>query len=402
MTTGSWSTGPYGRTTKFHAAKSWFGDDGKYVTDRISKTPKWNAYTMCHVWFHSGNPNELGFIDQFDHLYKVADNHSWDAGGGSDSIASGYGGFYGDGTINPTFPAAQFNEFWTAEDESKLLSKLLKRVKGHELHLGVALAEVDKLAGTVLGTIKSLVFGLNDLAHMRVGAFARRFGAGPPRKDRVERLKLLDISGRFLEMRYAWEPTLADVQEAAIAFEALSNGPRKYLNRARRRISRPSVYHTNYCRVNQTVTAQRSYLFEMYEEMDAFRQMGLTDLASVLWERVPLSFVFDWFIPIGTYLSLIGQIPFMKGRFMRTSSIAWQSSGTYAMDPIFGNVSAPPSVDCDWMRYNMQRVPLSSPPSVPMPQFKVAGAVQGKRIQNAIALAHQFLAGGGDRVFYHY
>jgi len=402
MTTGSWSTGPFTKTTKLHAAKSWFGGDGKTVTDRISTTPKWNAYTMAHAKFHSGNPNVLSFLDLIDHQEKEVDNHSWDAGGGSDATASGYGQFYGDGTLNPTFPEYQFNQIWDFTQESRLLSKMLKKVKGHELHLGVALAEVDKLAGTVLGTIKTLVYGINDLRNLRFAAFARRFGTSPPRKDRVNKLKLLDISGRFLEMRYAWEPTIQDAFEAATAFEALSNGPRKALIRATRRMGTEPVYFTNYCKVNQTTILQRTYLFEMYEEMGAFRQMGLIDPLSIIWERIPFSFVFDWFIPIGTYLNLIGQVPFMNGRWLLTESIKWSSSGSYLMEPNPYIVPHGRPVDCDWERFNLRRRLLGSPPSVPFPRFKVAGAVQGKRLQNAIALAHQLIGGNGTHIAYHY
>jgi hypothetical protein len=403
MTTGSWTTGPYpsGGTTKLHAAKAWSGGDGKTIPGRISHKDKWNAYTMCHQWFHSSNPNEIGTINPTTHVYTKRTNHSWATGAGSDAAAIGYSTF-GDGTVSSAFPTSQFNSLWTAREESKLLSKLLKKIKGHELHLGVALAEVDKLAGTVLGTLRNLVFGLDDLRRLRFAAFARRFGARPPRKDRVERLRLLDISGRFLEMRYAWEPTIADAYEAAKAFEELSNGPRQYLNRATRRMTKPVGYRTNYCQVNQTVEVRRTYLFEMYEEMGAFRQMGLIDPLSILWERIPMSFVVDWFIPIGTYLSLIGQIPYLKGRFLRTSSIRWNSSGTYQAAPFTGQDPASPSVDCDWVRFNLERVPTSGPPSVPLPNFSVAGAIAGKRIQNAIALAHQIFMGDDSSFIYHY
>jgi hypothetical protein len=403
MTVGSWTTGTYpsGGATKLHAAKAWSGGDGKTIPGRISHKDKWNNYTMCHQWFHSGNPNEIGTINPITQVYTKRTNHSWNTGAGSPLGSIGYSTF-GDGTVSATFPTSQFSNFWTAREESKLLSKLLKKIKGHELHLGVSLAEVDKLAGTVLGTLRNLVYGLDDLRKLRFAAFARRFGARPPRKDRVERLRLLDISGRFLEMRYAWEPTIADVYEAAKAFEALSNGPRQYLNRARRRKSQQVGYRTNYCQVNQTVEVSRTYLFEMYEEMGAFRQMGLTDPLSIIWERIPFSFVVDWFMPIGTYLTLIGQIPFLKGRFLRTSSIRWNTSGTYQAAPFSGVDSASPSVNADWVRFNLERIPTSGPPSVPFPDFTVSGAVAGKRIQNAIALAHQIFMGDDSSFAYRY
>jgi hypothetical protein len=359
---------------------------------------------MCSQRFKSTNPNRIGTEDPVTGIVTIRTNHSWQTGGGSSPDSLGYATF-GDGSVSTTFPASKFNLVWTAREESKLLAKMIQKVKGHSYNLGVSLAEVDKLAGTVLGTVQNLVYGVGDLSRLRFDRFARRFGARPPRKDRVEKLRLLDISGRFLEMRYAWEPAIGDVFEAAKAFEALSNGPRQLYFRTAGRQSRPTTYNTNYCTVNQTVAVKRSYLFEMYEEMGAARQMGLSNPASILWERLPWSFVIDWFIPIGNYLELIGQVPFMKGRWCRTSSIRWTSSGSYQAEPFSGWDPLPPSPNCDWEVFNLERSISSSPPSVPFPNFRVNGSVAGKRIGNALALAHQVFARatglGTGSVTYH-
>ena len=392
MTTGIITTGLYERTTKLHYAKTWSGGDGHIILDRFTFKPKWNPYLMATCRFHSSNPNRLGVKDPFDGQVYLATNHSWNISTGPPE-ATGYA-VAGDGSISNVFPTSQFNSLWTAREELALQSKLLAKVKGHSADLGVALAEVDKLAGTVLGTLKSIVYGVNDLKHFRFKKFARRFGARPPRKDRVQKLRTLDISGRFLEMRYAWEPTINDVFEAATAFEEITKGPRQQLFRAAKRKSLASYYNTNYCKVNQQVEVRRSYLFEMYEELGFARQLGLANPATILWERIPFSFVLDWFIPIGTYLSVLGQIPFMKGRWCRSSSIRWSTSGSYSASKLVsGWEPASPSVDSDWQRFNLERTITFEPPAVPFPNFRVHGAVQGKRIGNAIALAHQVIGG---------
>jgi hypothetical protein len=200
-------------------------------------------------------------------------------------------------------------------------------------------------------------------------------------------------------MRYAWQPAIQDAFEAAKAFEALSNGPRQKIFKASHRRQIPIGMNTNYCSVNQVVTAQRTYMYEMYEELAAFRQMGLGNPLTILWERLPWSFVIDWFTPVGTYLSLIGQVPFMKGRWSRTSSIRNATSGKYPMDrnvsALFNYDPSGPNPDADFVVFNLERVISFSAPSVPRPTLRVAGAVQGKRVGNAIALAHQvFLRAG--------
>lgn len=390
MTTNSIKTGtfPVGGTRKYHYAKSWTGGDGKTITNQHEKIQQWNAYRMSMSKFLSSQPNEIGTISDLG-IYTKRTNHSWNTGGGSDPLALGYATF-GDGSISNTFPNSQFNLVWTNMEELELLQKMLKKVKGHTYDIGVALAEVDKLAGTVLGTIKNLCYGVDDLRKLRFAQFARRFGAKPPRRRANESLVLKDVSGRFLEMRYAWGPAIADAYEAAKAFEAISNGPRRQRFRASRMKTRTADLHTNYGVVQQTVEAKKSYLYEMYEEMDVARQLGLFHPGGVLWERLPWSFVIDWFIPIGTYLSLIGQVPGMKGRWCVSRTLRHTSSGIITQSPEpWAWTIASPFPNHNMERFSYERTIQSFPPNVPHPKFRVAGAIQGKRIANAIALAHQ-------------
>lgn len=404
VTTGSWKTGPLSLTSTFHAARSWTGGNGNVISGRVSRKQKWNDYRLCAQRFTSGNPNKIG-VQRFNPPptlinpgYELRVNHSWGAGGGSPPEATGYSTF-GDGSISNTFPTSKFNSLWTDREELALLAKLRNKVVGHSFDMGVSLAETDKLAGTVSGTLKNLSFGVVDLLSGNYARFARRFGTSPPGLKTSRRLRTLDISGRYLEMRYAVVPALNDVFEASKAFETLSNGPRQQTFKASRRKQGPNgFYNTNYCRVNQVVTAQRTYTYEMYEELSAFRQMGLGNPLTILWERIPWSFVVDWFCPIGSYLSLIGQVPFMKGRWLVTSSMRWSSSGSYPMDPaVAGLVTSykpsTPIPNADWSVFNLERKVMGSPPTVPRPSLRVAGAVQGVRVWNAIALAHQVFSG---------
>ena len=381
MTTGFWMTGPWSNTETLHSAKSWSGSDGKTVTGRFTRSPQWNNYIMAHAKFHSTNPNRVGIVNPVTGLNEVRENHTF---------YNGYGPISGDGSISPVFPTSAFDSYWTSREESALLAKLLKKVNGHDFNVGVSLAEVDKLANTVVGTLQNLVYGLNDLSKLRFAQAARRFGAAPPRKDRVRALQASDIPARFLEMRYAWEPTIKDCFAAAEAFEAISSGPRQIYQRAGKRKNVSDTYNTNYTVANREIQIRRSYLFEYYEEIAFARQLGLVNPAAILWERLPWSFVFDWFIPIGNYLDLIGQVPFMKGRWCRTSSIRVSSAGSYpAVKTVGGYDPAAPNPNCDWERFWLERSVFFTPPAVPLPTFKVHGAIHGKRVWNAIALASQ-------------
>lgn len=384
MTTGYWMTGPWSLIAQdhIHAGKSWSGVDGKTIEDRFTYKPKWNSYEMAHGKFYSHNPNQIGYYEKATGVVHVRDNHDF---------YNIYGPLGGAGWLYQQFPDSQFNQYWTDRQELALLAKLLKKVKGHDLDLGVSLAEVDKLATTVSGTLKNLAFGASDLARGNFAGFARRFGTSPPSQRAARKLRTYDVPGRFLEMRYAWTPAINDCYEASKAFEQISSGPRQARTRAGKRRQAISRETTNYgCPIDVAVEVRRSYIFEQYEEMGFARQLGLANPATILWERLPWSFVVDWFIPIGSYLNLIGQIPFMKGRWCRTSSIRRTARAT-AQHPETTEFSPrPPYPDCDSNRFNLKRdTDFPFPPGIPFPSFRVHGAVQGKRVMNAIALASQ-------------
>ena len=383
-------------STRFRYKKYWSGSDGKYVTGQV-KQLQWNNYTMARLHYKSEG-SDLGLIDKASGVYQVVNN----------SVMSAPDNF----VVSASFPTSTFNTYWDAQKELKLLAKLLGKVKNHSLDLGVAMAEVDKLAGTIVGTVKTIAFAVNDLSRGNFAAAARRLGTSPPSAKKVQKLRTLDISGRFLEMKYAWEPTINDAFETVQAFEAISNGPRKTLFKASDFIGVSIPYDGNYRRMDLRLKCQRSYTYELYEELSALRQVGLANPLSIVWERLPWSFVLDWFIPIGSYLELIGQIPFLKGRWMRTDVVEILPS--LLLPELTAGVAqynriAQPIPHVELSAFYMQRTVTSGPPSVPLPNFHKDGGLSlgspkpSKRLWNALALAHQifFKAERNTSVTYH-
>lgn len=383
MTIGNWAVGGPLSTYGFQANKVWNGQDGKYkILPAYPNQLSWNSYTMAHNQVRIPEAVAAPQSSNYTHVkLQNTTNGTWSYG--SDAVlAARMGGRYS--TLPSISPLA---DVWTSGDELKLLAKLLSKVKDHEFNLGVSLAEVDKFAGGVVSTVKQIAFFAWDVAHGRFEAAARRMGTYPPNVKTTRKLRLLDFSGRFLEMRYAWTPAVNDAFAAAQAFEALSNGPRKKIFRAGRRKLVAEVVDSGWTQSALDLTYSRSYIYEMYEELGALRQMGLGNPASILWERLPYSFVLDWFIPIGTYLELIGQIPYLKGRFQRLDLKKEEWNGYISLKTVgTSKCTAAPNYS-SFRRQHYERTPISAL-SVPRPSFKVAGAVQGKRLQNALALSH--------------
>lgn len=387
MSTGSWTTGPETTNTHTHgmalsgfaSSKTWSGADGRTLPDGRSQ---WNAYTMRHRRARINGTPVAGFHD-------IRQYRTWF--GSVEYRQEGWPVYMYTRQTVPFFSG--FSDQWGLADEYRLLAKLLAKVKGHSFNVGVSLAEVDKTASHMVSTVKQLAFAVNDLASGRFTAAARRFGTYPPDAKTTRKMRTMDISGRFLELRYAWTPVIQDAFAVGKAFEALSNGPRSKLFR----VTGKKEYEDTYGPPGRRISRSRTYMYEAYEELGALRQMGLANPASILWERIPYSFVLDWFIPVGTYLELIGQVPFLEGRFLRTdfaTSTHVYTANQFAQDPNEVEfLAGPESVSVEHTQ--IDRTPLDSL-SVPLPTFKVEGAVQGKRLQNAIALGHQLFGNAAD------
>lgn len=320
---------------------TWTGLDGKYEYSGGKRRFKWNTYTRTSRW-QVQTPKKNG-----SYIYNIV-----------------------------VSPASQ----WSTNDQLALLSKLSSAAKEHDFQMGVAVAEGRR---TVAMTAKALGDIGSALRFLKRGDFAsaaRCLGTSPRRGSR---LVPKDVSGRWLELQYGWLPMLSDVFESAKAFESLSNGPRKQTIVVKRGLR--TQYTTPNSEGKGVIFERRQIRYEREEELSALRSLGLSDPLSIAWELVPYSFVIDWFVPIGSYLSNLSVIPKLKGRFLTSSRRSYDSQAY----PVTADDMAAPEATCKY-KYEQVTRTVSTSLSVPFPGFReIPEAMSPKRIWNAIALAHQ-------------
>ena len=316
-----------GTDMPFEARTTANGGDGKYEIFQGRKRLKWNNYdyTMYRIRRAPGK-------DFFG-------NTRWFNGGSFKSSVL------------------------TSNDILTTQSRLLESVKGHEFNLAVNAAQGKQTVEMVVNAISSIGGAISDLRKGKFESAARRFGVAP----RPSRLSEKDISGRWLELQYGWLPAINDVYQASKAYESITSGPR--VGRARGSVSRssiqdcsesPSLYH---CYGQQT--DKLDIIYEFTEQMSAARQLGLLDPATVIWEVIPYSFVVDWFIPIGSYLENLNQIPTLKGRFLTIKSTRFEGSNNGQMiQPPFNQWLEVPNINQSY--YRLERT-VSSDIPVPKP-----------------------------------
>lgn len=376
MTTGTIGTG-YSNlilSTGDYTYKNWSGTDGHYETYHGKKRVKFNDYIVHYSHRYRGGVKAY-FIRQ-----DYGDPNPY-----TDYVYLPIGG------PEPAFAGWPTRLVWSNNDILDIMSKLVTRVKSHDFNLAVNVAQGHQLVDMVSSNLRKLTRAVLALKKGNFALAARQFGTSAKKNTS---LKTTDISGRWLELQYGWLPALSDTFEAAKAFEAISSGPRKSTFSAKKK--REDVSKTN----NGVVTwwwdtyAEYRIKFELAEEMSVERQLGLLDPLSVAWEVVPYSFVVDWFIPIGTYLSVLSQIPYLKGRFVITDYkrrkgpyMKWSSPH----EPfVVGPVSLPS--DDSGLYIGVTRS-CSDELHPPTPRFSDGLSGSPKRIANAIALAYQAFTG---------
>lgn len=366
MTTGNRSLGNvsgYG-CSGFGYSKIWSGSDGRQNSDGTSR---WNPYTMSKVVRYQ----KAGRLSVGTPPYRSCLTN--------DICLINCGGSY---------PLA-----WTANDDLMLYAKLAEKVKAHKFNAAVFASQGNQLVDQAVSTITALARAILCLKSGNLSCALKNLGLSPgQRKKRYMRKKLNsgDVSGAWLAMQYGWLPTLSDIFAAAEAYHALTAPVRH--TKFRVRVVKTADFNGSQSKSNYTcksvVKRTKVLSYRLSEQLSQSRSLGLTDPASVLWENTPFTFVFDWFLPIGTYLEALNVIPHLEGTWMIQD--IQQTSGV-------GPTATPGLRYNCWMGVGsdskqeilITRTVGSTPLSVAKPQVIGLEAVRGTRIFNAIALSHQ-------------
>lgn len=354
MTTGYVQTG--GDGTKSLYIRQWSGSDGQTIAGSTKK--KWNPYTLRLdiMSADGGGPNKDRFLQNMFSYYNSGD--------------------------------------WTANDELRALSDLSSNIRTHSFNLNVAAAEAKQTTFLVVNTLSKLTQALKSVRQGRIDQALRHLGAASPRKHIMpvsrgsRQLTEKDVSAMWLEIAYGWTPLLKDVYEAMAAYSAITNDSRTFtvIGRAKRKDRQQFTYNDS-VQIRQRRVIKRQIIVELEELMSVPRSLGLTDPLSVVWELTPLSFVADWFIPIGRYLELLSMIPQLKGRWCTTTTTIVESEMKPVSSGFWSTYFA--GAKATSKRITVARTLPASVP-VPTPEFKPLNqALNLPHVLNGIALLHQ-------------
>lgn len=293
------------------------------------------------------------------------------------------------GIALPAFPG------YTPGLEDKAVTKALLKLKDSDINLGVAFGERKETTRMLLGTLKGLTKAARSLRKGNLKGVAEGLGL----KGLKNAPRGQNFSNRWLELQYGWQPLYNDVFGAIQALHKSDlDDPRRYMvtvkgsSMEKKSVSRSDNLNYAVRAILQTDTWEGAFVrLDYYLENPltrALSSLGITNPLEVAWELVPFSFVVDWFIPVGNYLSVLdadvgykfraGSLSRLYKQSIRGGIIASGHNPGYTPWNTYGSVVA--------RSMNLDRIVYSRSPLPRAPSFKSPFSRNGRHIANAIAL----------------
>lgn len=278
---------------------------------------------------------------------------------------------------------------------NQVLSKIADDVRGgHSWNAAVMAAESKQAIEQVRNTASAVAnLGLG-LATLNPTLIFRSLGRGLGHVDKTKIRKKLatnDISGAWLALQYGIKPTLQDCYEAAKAFESISKyRSLRYSASVRSSITFDDRASPAYNPLPGSSYRNVKYIVTLHENISFARSIGLLDPLSVIWEKVPWSFVIDWALPIGLYLSNVSVLAGLQCTWVKSDFARTQAHGEKAFPDNPRIQWYAPGGAWHYDRVVFRRTVGTGGLSVPTPNIKDVDRIFSlTHIKNASALLHQ-------------
>jgi len=234
-----------------------------------------------------------------DHKVEDTFTGTWD-----ETLESGYwNGF----VPSPTIDYSVFNSLY-----AQCVATLLSQVQDQSVNLGAAIGEGYQTVKLFASTARQLANAIHAVKRGDMLGAANALGvpyAGSLKRKQRKTITS-EVSKRWLELQYGWKPLLSDLY-GLLEFHAnkLYKAPRHKVSvsKSRKVNTTQLVPGTDWETTNQyedNYTCKLVAYFTIADESHHdLSSLGLINPMAIAWELVPLSFVVDWAIPIGSYLS---------------------------------------------------------------------------------------------------
>lgn len=201
-----------------------------------------------------------------------------------------------------------------AELRLKCMDKLRVKLGGANFHAGVAAAEADDAFGMMYRRIRQIFNGLRAAKRLDMRGVARALGVSP----RSRKPDKLTPEGVWLELQYGWLPLLADIKGGAEYLAHHFNVPHTF--RVRVRASTGLCFEWTPGYHGGTAAARKQVVVILKEPPNVAQLAGMDDPYGIAWEKLPFSFIADWFFNFGGWLNARNLVGQLSATYVVTSS----------------------------------------------------------------------------------
>lgn len=305
---------------------------------------------------------------------------------------------------NYTFEAwrggVAFTDYWNDSHEHKLIGRLKQRLMGSDFNLGVFLAEAGPAFQMIFSAAKGLDAAIESARRKDLKSAAKHLGLGLSRAasnkmDPRTRKAILDIHDRRvtaaaraqLMVSFGVMPLLSDIESGAHMVAHMVSEPQ--MPRIRAKVRGPRVglrfamgqsLAKDY-QMRSTVHNNGSIVAYL-SMIDQPRLIGLSDFASIAWEKTPWSWLIDYAIPVGDYLESLNVARALKGVFVKTRYVYYSYGGIRQLTTFDDSWNAVGYYPCEGSYLKVTRT-VSSELSVPPLQPKLG--LGWRRALNAVS-----------------
>ena len=202
---------------------------------------------------------------------------------------------------------------WDGNTRNRVEVECLAKLGEGKINIGVSVAEAVQTANGVIDIATDTLKALAAIKKGDVKSLRRIFGKEPIGKS---------VASRWLQYRLGVVPMLSDLKAAGDLHDAgiedrsregkpLEIMATRSLNRYTTATSANGTNHS----VSETYRCSIGAVISDASE-HGLQKLGLNDLKGVIWELIPLSFVYDYMVPIGTMIAAYNApvgLTFQKG-----------------------------------------------------------------------------------------
>lgn len=246
-------------------------------------------------------------------VWWLDDYDAW--GGGTDFIKQTFSGEL-ENLPSISFPSHKPNPLvhppvTSSPVVARALNKALANLKDQQVQYATFLAEAGAASSMLLMNAKKIASAARLIRKGSFKAAANELRISSKvfkskRRPRTEN----EFSARWLEAQYGWLPLMSDMygiyEDARKGFfrEPRISAKGRATDQGTRPVKLNQLLYegTNSVSYTQSAFVRLDYVLDS-ERLRQAVQKGLTNPLEVAWELVPFSFIADWFVPIGDFLS---------------------------------------------------------------------------------------------------